>query len=98
MFKPIAGSAGEAGVTLTLDGLPVRATPGESVAAVLLRHAPYRARTSTLSGEPRAPYCLMGVCFDCLVEIDGDASVQSCLVTVREGMTVARQDGRRRAR
>lgn len=98
MFRPIAKTAGQAGVTLTLDGVTVDGMPGESVAALLLRIEPCRARTSTLSGEPRAPYCMMGVCFDCLAEIDGDASVQSCLVTVRAGMVVARQNGRRRAR
>lgn len=96
MFKPIATRSG-AGVTLTVDGTAVSAIPGESVAAVLLRTPPHRARTSVLSGEPRAPYCMMGVCFDCLAEIDGEASVQSCLVPVREGMVVARQNGRRRA-
>ena len=50
----------------------------------------------TFDGRPmdrsaRAPYCLMGVCFECLMEIDGEPDVQSCLVTVREGMTVRRQ-------
>ncbi|WP_419525505.1 2Fe-2S iron-sulfur cluster-binding protein [Bilophila wadsworthia] len=33
----------------------------------------------------------MGVCFECLMEIDGEPDVQSCLVTVREGMVVRRQ-------
>ena len=42
----------------------------------------------TFDGQP---YCLMGVCFECLMEIDGEPDVQSCLVTVREGMVVRRQ-------
>ncbi|MFN3352857.1 MAG: 2Fe-2S iron-sulfur cluster-binding protein, partial [Brevundimonas sp.] len=46
--------------------------------------------------SPRAPFCMMGVCFDCMAEVDGVSSVQTCLVTVREGMSVARQMGKRR--
>jgi sarcosine oxidase subunit alpha len=40
---------------------------------------------------------MMGVCFDCLVEIDGVGNRQACLAPLREGMAVARQDGKRRA-
>jgi sarcosine oxidase subunit alpha len=54
-------------------------------------------RTTPVTGAPRAPYCLMGVCFDCLVTIDGVGSWQSCMVLVREGMTVETQVGRREA-
>ena len=50
-----------------------------------------------MSGKPRAPYCLMGVCFDCLVTIDGVGSRQACLVPVREGMAVETQQGKREA-
>ena len=47
------------------------------------------------SGEPRAPYCMMGVCFECLLVIDGEPSQQGCLVQVRPGMRIARQEGAR---
>ena len=50
-----------------------------------------------VTGAPRAPYCLMGVCFDCLVTIDGVGSRQGCLVAVREGMEVETQVGKREA-
>jgi predicted molibdopterin-dependent oxidoreductase YjgC len=36
---------------------------------------------------------MMGVCFDCLMEIDGEANQQACMTTVRDGMRVARQRG-----
>ena len=54
-------------------------------------------RTTPVTGAPRAPYCLMGVCFDCLVTIDGVGSRQACLVPVREGMAVETQLGKREA-
>ncbi len=56
-----------------------------------------RFRTTPVSGAARAPYCMMGVCFDCLVTIDGVGSRQACLVPVREGMAVETQQGKREA-
>ena len=41
----------------------------------------------------RAPYCMIGVCFDCLMKIDGEPNRQACLVTVKEGMKIERQVG-----
>lgn len=77
--------------TITIDDDTVEAEEGEPVAAVLLRHAPFTSRTTPVSGQPRAPFCMMGVCFDCLVEIDGQTSVRSCMARVRPGMAVRRQ-------
>ncbi len=78
-------------VRLTVDGVETVADAGETVAAVLLRTAPYFTRTSPVGGGRRAPYCMMGVCFECLAIIDGVTSVQSCLTPVRDGMRVERQ-------
>ncbi len=80
--------------TIYLDGEPVEAERGETVAAVLLRQRSLAIRTTPVSESARAPYCMMGVCFDCLAIVDGAASTQSCLVTVRQGMRVERQLGR----
>ena len=45
--------------------------------------------------EPRGPYCLMGVCFDCLAEINGIPDTQSCLAVVEDGMSIRlNKDGR----
>jgi hypothetical protein len=81
---------------IAIDDVPVPVQPGENLAAVLLRQAEPWVRRTPVSGEPRAPYCMMGVCFDCLADVDGVASVQTCLETVRDGMRVRRQTGRRR--
>jgi predicted molibdopterin-dependent oxidoreductase YjgC len=54
-------------------------------------------RATPVSGSPRAPYCMMGVCFDCLMEIDGVPNRQACLVPVAEGMRIRRQQGARKA-
>ena len=86
----------EGGITITIDGVSVGAEPGESVAAVLLRQSESWSRETPVSGVKRGPYCMMGVCFDCLAEVDGVASVQTCLTPVRDGMRVTRQVGMRR--
>ena len=82
-------------LTVFIDGKPVAAEAGESVAAVLLRQPESWTRRTPISESARAPYCMMGGCFECLVEVDGDASVQGCLTSVREGMRIGRQAGRR---
>jgi sarcosine oxidase subunit alpha len=95
MFRRL-GDTGAA-VMLTVDGRPIRARAGDTVAAAMLAADIDHCRTTPVTGAPRAPYCLMGVCFDCLVTIDGIGSRQGCLVPVREGMTVETQIGRREA-
>ncbi|NKB63567.1 MAG: hypothetical protein GKR95_16110 [Gammaproteobacteria bacterium] len=41
-----------------------------------------------ISEAPRGPYCMMGVCFECLVEIDGKRNQQACQIEVQPGMSV----------
>lgn len=88
----------ETAVPVVIDGETVMAAEGEMLASVLLRTAPFYTRTTPVSEARRAPYCLMGVCFDCLAVVDGVASVQTCLIPVRAGMRVERQHGRREVR
>lgn len=95
MFKRL-DDAGET-ISLKVDGQPIRACAGDTVAAAMLAAGVDRFRTTLVADSPRAPYCLMGVCFDCLVTIDGVGSRQACLVPVREGMAVETQLGKREA-
>lgn len=79
-------------VTITIDGKKLSVPKGISVAAAVLGHdRPGETYTHPVNGSPRAPHCLMGVCFECMMEIDGEPNVQSCLVAVKEGMVVRRQ-------
>lgn len=91
MFQPIDTIHGE--TTIYVNGREVRAYLGEPVAAVLLRTPPFAARTTPVRGEARAPYCMMGICFDCLAVVDGEPSVQTCRTPVRAGMRVELQAG-----
>lgn len=67
------------------DGRRIVANPGDSVASALLSAGIHAFRQSTVSGAPRGPFCMMGSCFECLVEIDGE-KVQACMTPVQGGM------------
>ena len=73
-----------------MDGKPIAVPAGASVAAALLLAGAVPSRGNPVSGAPRAPYCMMGVCFECLVEIDGIAERQACMIAAAEGMRVRR--------
>ena len=81
-------------LNVTLDGRAVTAYEGETVAAVLLAEGHIETRV-TVGGAPRGVYCGLGVCFECLVVVDGVPNTRACVTWVREGMDVARQDGLR---
>ncbi len=80
-------------VEIQIDGQTTQAREGDSVAAALLAAGLRSCRTSPISGAPRAPFCMMGVCYECLVEVDGIPNRQSCQITVQEGMQIRRQIG-----
>jgi predicted molibdopterin-dependent oxidoreductase YjgC len=96
MFQRLRETAGGS-VAITIDGKRVEARPEDTVAAALFAACIDHCRTTPVSGARRAPYCMMGVCFECLVTIDGVGNRQGCLVPVREGMAVETQRGKREA-
>jgi D-hydroxyproline dehydrogenase subunit gamma len=91
----ILPASGAPRVTIRFDGESLSVPAGISVAAALLTNGIRRVRATPANGAPRAPYCMMGVCFDCLVEIDGVSNQQGCLASVRDGMLVRSQEGAR---
>jgi sarcosine oxidase subunit alpha len=95
MFQRVGKSGGD--VVISVDGARVTAQAGDSVAAALLAAGLSPTRTTPVSGAPRAPYCMMGVCFECLVTIDDVGNRQACLIPVSEGMRVETQKGKRGA-
>lgn len=98
MFRIIELPPGEnrRSIAIIVEGRRVQAHEGEILATALLRADVIPLRRTAVSGQPRAPLCLMGVCFDCLVEVDGLQNVQSCMVEVRDDMQVRLAQGARR--
>ena len=94
MFKRSDDDA-MAPVEIFVEGVSVRARTGDTVSAALLASGLDARRATAVSGAPRLPYCMMGVCFDCLVTIDGVGNRQGCLVPVSPGMKIEVQKGKR---
>lgn len=93
MFRRITEVTGSI-VNIHFEGKRLKVPIHETVAAAVLAANPDYTRTTTVSGEKRAPYCLMGTCFECLMEIDGVPNQQACMTIVADGMVVTRQIGK----
>jgi hypothetical protein len=74
--------------SIEANGSRIQALPGQSVAAALIQAGIWQFRLHPITGESRGPYCGMGVCFECELEIDGVPDTRACLVTVRPGMVI----------
>ncbi|MGX1880779.1 (2Fe-2S)-binding protein [Streptomyces sp. NPDC055287] len=83
----------EPGFTVTLDGRPVDALPGQNIAAVLWSAGITSWRTTRDGGRPRGVFCGIGVCFDCLVTVNDRPNQRACLVQVSPGDAVRTQEG-----
>lgn len=79
--------------TVTLDGRDIEALPGRTVGAVLWAAGVTSWRTTRDAGRPRGVFCGIGVCFDCLVTVNGRPNQRACLVPVRPGDTISTQEG-----
>lgn len=99
MFKRLDEAqrqAARAPVRVTVNGAELHCRQGDSVAAALFAGGVQACRDTAVNEVPRGPYCMMGVCYDCLVTIDGQANQQGCMTAVREGMKIERQMGARK--
>ncbi|NEC29341.1 (2Fe-2S)-binding protein [Streptomyces sp. SID8111] len=77
---------------LIIDGEPLPFVDGQTVAAALVAAGRLSWRTSRVGRRPRGVFCGIGVCFDCLVTIDGAGGQRACLVPARPGMTVTTEE------
>ena len=94
MFKRLH-DINEPTVTITIEDRQIKVPASDNVAAAMLSAGIVIARTTAVSGAPRGPYCMMGTCFECLVEIDGVPNQQACQTQVRAGMNITVQRGLR---
>lgn len=93
MFKHYSQQI-EQTVTIDFEGTSLTVPSAITVAAAVLSHKGEKhTRCSPVSGEKRAPYCFMGVCHECLMEIDSIPDQQACIIEVKEGMKIRRQTG-----
>ena len=79
--------------TFLFDGRRTPYAEGQSVGAALTAAGIRSWRTTRVEGRPRGLFCGIGICFDCLVTVDGRPNERACLVPVRQGMRVTTQEG-----
>lgn len=96
MFEPIDPITAGASARIQIDDIAHDVPAHYNVAAALLANGMSACRASAVSGASRGPFCMMGVCFDCLVEIDGVPNVQACMTPVRDGMQIRAMNGKAR--
>lgn len=76
-------------VEISFEDAPLALPPGQNLAAALLAAGVVHLRSTPISDSPRAPFCMMGACYDCLVVIEGEQR-QACMTQVQAGMVVTR--------
>lgn len=75
-------------ISLTINDKPVTVPEGSTLWAAMALTGETATRISPVTRQLRSAYCAMGICFECMVEIDGMPNQQACLTQVREGMSV----------
>ncbi|MBT3706687.1 MAG: (2Fe-2S)-binding protein [Proteobacteria bacterium] len=77
-------------VTFSFEGRRLTASRGDTLAAALLASGVFIFRNSPVSSAPRAPFCMIGNCYECFVQVEAMGVVQACLTEVTEGMQITK--------
>jgi predicted molibdopterin-dependent oxidoreductase YjgC len=80
-------------ITVTVDGAPWCVPAGASIAAAFTGHDTPGWRRTRRRAEPRGLSCGIGVCFDCLVTVNGVPGVRACLAEARDGDVITTEKG-----
>ena len=85
----IDGTDERAVVEFTFAGCSMQGRAGDTIAMALFAAGEPVLRSSSRDGAPRGVLCNMGICYECLVLVDG-STVRACTTVVRAGMRVER--------
>lgn len=89
----VAGVHPDKPFTISFDDRPITVRPGESIAAALLGAGITSWRSTRMEARPRGVFCGIGVCFDCLVVVNGEPGHRACLRVAEPGDVVRTQEG-----
>jgi predicted molibdopterin-dependent oxidoreductase YjgC len=81
----------EGSFTFSWDGREIVAYPGETILGALLANNVHTVRQSRIDGEPRGMLCGIGICYECLVTVNGAANRRACVTPAAPGMRVEQQ-------
>jgi sarcosine oxidase subunit alpha len=92
--EPASPAAETDGVFVVhVDGRPVTAYTGQTVAALLFASGIRVFGRSAQRDEPRGVFCGIGICYECLVTVNGVANTRACMTVVAPGMSVETRGG-----
>ena len=86
MFRKIKKQE-EKTISFYFENEKIKAYEGETIASALLRSGIISFRKD-LDKKPRGPFCMMGTCFECLVNVDNFESQQACQLLVKQNISV----------
>jgi aerobic-type carbon monoxide dehydrogenase small subunit (CoxS/CutS family) len=78
-------------VRFTFNGESFKGVEGQSISAALMATGVRELRKTRFDGEPRLIFCGIGICFDCVVVVDGVANQRACLVEINDGAKIESQ-------
>lgn len=91
---PVLGEQSQAKmIKYYLDGRECQAREGEPIAAALMANGIRIMRTTAVHDKPRGIYCAIGRCTDCMMTVDGEPNVRTCVTPIRAGMRIETQKG-----
>jgi predicted molibdopterin-dependent oxidoreductase YjgC len=79
-------------IKITVNGSEITAYKGETLLAALMAAGFKQTKKSPLKKQPRGALCGMGVCFECIVTVNGEPNIRSCMTEVENNMTVEFDD------
>ncbi|GAA1517955.1 putative molibdopterin-dependent oxidoreductase YjgC [Agromyces terreus] len=78
-------------IVISIDGDPVSGVEGQTIAGVVLATGRLAWRRTSVDGRPRGLFCGIGVCFDCIVTVNGERDVRACQRRAGDGDVVESQ-------
>lgn len=76
-------------VLITVNQKNVTAYEGELVSTVLHCEGIRVFQRKHMNGRPSGIYCGMGICYECLVKINGVPNIRACQTPVEDGMIIS---------
>lgn len=80
-------------INIYVDGRKIPAYEEEPIAAALAAAGIKVFRFTSTRTEPRGIFCAIGRCTDCVMTVDGQSNVRTCITPVKEGMKIETQKG-----
>jgi len=89
IHHPILGDIAERKkVIIKVDGAELEAYEGETIASALVAAGIKVFRNTRKLKEPRRIFCALGRCTDCVMTVDGQPNIRTCITPVRDGMEI----------